>query len=97
MIALRVAPSAIAAPQPGVAHAALAPRLSPLDPAAAVHRATQAMSPRIPPAPDPRRRPGRGVLGWIVDLLIEGFAAYGASLQPGLSSHSVPTTLHAGK
>jgi hypothetical protein len=39
----------------------------------------------------------RGALAWIVGLIIEGFAAYGASLHPGFSSISAHTKSSAVK
>jgi len=38
-----------------------------------------------------------GALAWIVGLIIEGFAAYGASMHPGFSSTSAPTKSSVAK
>jgi hypothetical protein len=57
--------------------------LPPTDPDAGVHRAPEAKSPRVSPEPDPWWQSIPDALAWIVRLLIEGFAAYGASMHPG--------------
>jgi hypothetical protein len=69
--------------------------LPPVDLAAGVHRPPEAMSPRMSPELDPGWKSGPGVLAWIVGLLIEGFAAYGASVYSGGSSPSARTTSSA--
>jgi hypothetical protein len=69
----------------------------PVDPAAGVHRALEALSPRRSPELDPWWQSVPGALAWIVGLLIEGFAAYGASVHPAFRAprrehHQVPRT-----
>jgi hypothetical protein len=85
MVMLRFNPSAVAAARLGVKQAAFSVALppSPVDPAAGVHRAAQAISPTILPEPDHSSKPVPGALARILNLLIEGFAAYGASMHPG--------------
>jgi uncharacterized protein YjiS (DUF1127 family) len=57
--------------------------LPPVDSAAGAYRAPEASTPPISPEPDPWWQSVPDALAWIVELLIEGFAAYGASMHPG--------------
>ena len=57
--------------------------LPPTDPDASIRSTPEAEAPRISPEPDPWWQSVPDALAWIVGLLIEGFAAYGASMHPG--------------
>ena len=53
-------------------------------PDAQTHCAREAGSSRVSPEPDAWWHPIRAAMSWVMELLIEGFAAYGTAMNPGL-------------